>query len=220
MSETATTERSYTTLDKAEWGDGPWQSEPDKVQWKDEATGLACLAVRQSHSGHWCGYVGVPPGHPAHGLSYDDAYNLFGDYESDTYLSVHGGLTYADSCAEGSEETSVCHVPEPGEPEDVWWLGFDCAHSGDFLPAYHARYKDRGYPFSSEAYDHAAALAADTWRVNTYRTLNYVRSEASRLAAQLAAVDASTATPGEPPTNRASLRATPKSSDVLTGEDG
>lgn len=35
------TERSYTTIDKADWGEGPWQTEPDKIQWVDEATGLA-----------------------------------------------------------------------------------------------------------------------------------------------------------------------------------
>jgi hypothetical protein len=178
--------REYTTVDKSEWGDGPWADEPDKLQWTDEETGFACLAVRHSDSGHWCGYVGVPPGHLAHGLGYDDVCTLFGDYDSPTALEVHRGLTYANSCAEGAEATSICHVAEPGTPEDVWWLGFDCAHSGAFLPAYHARYKDRGYPFSSEPYDHASAVAANSWRVDTYRTLDYVRSETARLGAQLA----------------------------------
>ncbi len=36
----------YRTVDKTGWGEGPWQSEPDKRQWQDEATGLPCLIVR------------------------------------------------------------------------------------------------------------------------------------------------------------------------------
>jgi hypothetical protein len=33
----------YLFLDKSEWGAGPWQIEPDKVQWQDNETGLPCL---------------------------------------------------------------------------------------------------------------------------------------------------------------------------------
>lgn len=62
--------RSWNSVDKSAWGDGPWQSEPDKMQWQDEATGFACLIVRDP-MGALCGYVGVPETHPAHGLSYD-----------------------------------------------------------------------------------------------------------------------------------------------------
>lgn len=35
-------------------------------------------------------------------------------------LAVHGGLTYSDRCHD-----DICHVPAPGEPDDVWWFGFD-----------------------------------------------------------------------------------------------
>lgn len=31
--------REWRTAEKAEWGPGPWQDEPDKAQWIDEATG-------------------------------------------------------------------------------------------------------------------------------------------------------------------------------------
>jgi len=61
----------YRTIDKSEWGEGPWQDEPDKVQWTDAATGLPCLMVRNHHAGHWCGYAGVALSHPAYGLSYE-----------------------------------------------------------------------------------------------------------------------------------------------------
>ena len=77
----------YTYRDKSSWGDGPWQSEPDKIQWLDEATGLPCLIVR-GPVGALCGYVGVPEGHPHFEQKYDDV-----------DVRVHGGLTFASFCA-------------------------------------------------------------------------------------------------------------------------
>lgn len=73
----------YRTVDKSNWGNGPWQNEPDKCQWRDEATGLPCLIVR-GPSGALCGYVGVSEGHPAFGKDYDSV-----------AADVHGGLTFA-----------------------------------------------------------------------------------------------------------------------------
>lgn len=155
-------ERTYATIDKSSWGEGAWQDEPDKVQFIDEATGMPCLAVRQAHSGHWCGYVGVHSEHPLRGRSYDD--------EAVYSLEVHGGITFAGGCSPGDEATSVCHVPEPGEPDDVWWLGFDCMHAWDLSPAMAARYPD--------------LQDAET----RYKTLGFVRDECAHLASQLAAV--------------------------------
>lgn len=190
----------YRHADKSTWGRGPWLTEPDKKQWQDQATGVPCLAVR-NHSGAWCGYVGVPPGHPAHGKDYDSV-----DVE------VHGGLTFADKCADASPDSwarlqkrlrdavsearqypkgdaaqliqrctaagqdydtfveyvrahHICHLPEPGEPDDVWWFGFDCAHFGDCSPAYDNLLRD-----------------------GEYRTLEYVEHEVGALARQLAAL--------------------------------
>lgn len=143
----------YRTIDKRKWGHGPWQEEPDKVQWKDEVTGLPCLAVRNPRCGHWCGYVGVAEGHPYFGKSYFDC-----DVE------VHGGLSFAAFCRpEENLEGSVCHVPEPGEPDHVWWLGFDCAHAFDTLPAF----PGVAVPGSS------------------YKSLDYVKDQCARLAQQL-----------------------------------
>ncbi len=117
-------------MDKSSWTDGPWTSEPDRVEWR--TNGLPCLIVRADTTGALCGYVAVPKGHPFHGVGYDDVPDV----------SVHGGLTYSDACG-----GHVCHVPQPGEPDDVWWLGFDCAHSGDMSPAYdyHGIYRDVAY---------------------------------------------------------------------------
>lgn len=135
---------------------GPWSDEPDKVQWIDEATDLDCLIVR-NHMGALCGYVGLPPGHSLHGLGYG---------EIDEDVDVHGGLTYAAPC---QEDGTICHVPEPGRPADVWWFGFDCAHAGDIVPDFRF-----------------------TFHGDTYRDIAYVRAECAALAAQLCELDVRT----------------------------
>lgn len=104
------------TLDKeAKFGPGPWQSEPDRVEWRYRD--LPCLIVR-GPIGSLCGYVGLPPGHRWHGADYDNI-----------GVQVHGGLTFANKCG-----GHICHVPRGDEPEHVWWIGFDCAHLGDVVP--------------------------------------------------------------------------------------
>jgi hypothetical protein len=155
---------TYTTLDRTAlgWPSGPWDDEPDKVQWPDETTGLPCLAVRHPQWGSWCGYVGVPPTHPLHGAHYDDV-----------NADAHGGLTFSRACSPNeTEATGVCHLPEPGEPKHIWWFGFDCAHCYDYSPNDVKLGIERGYPYGPM--DH-----------QVYRTLAYVRAECAQLAVQL-----------------------------------
>jgi hypothetical protein len=136
-------------IDKTNWPPGPWDSEPDKIVWIDEATDLDCMIVRGPY-GALCGYVGVPPGHPA----YEQPYN-------NVHVEVHGGLTYADKC-----HGSICHVPQPGRTDDVWWLGFDCAHAmRDTIPGW------------TEMFPESMG-----W---TYKDVKYVTEEVTRLAEQL-----------------------------------
>lgn len=124
--------KTWTNTDKTEWGDGPWLHESDKIQWIDPETDLDCLIVRNPR-GALCGYVGVPPGSPWHGLHYDDPQL--------PSTNVHGGLTFSRSCRESDDPSEgICHVPEPGRPDDVWWFGFDCAHAGDLMPADNLRW--------------------------------------------------------------------------------
>lgn len=153
--------KEWRFIDKSGWDRGEWDDEPDKMQWQDEATGLACL-IHRGPSGSLCGYVGVPPGHPLYGADYNNV-----------DVSVHGGLTFADKCqGEAENGRGICHVPGPGEPDSVWWFGFDCAHALDYSPAYSVRY--RGNPIvARRAYE-------------TYRTLAYVREQVTHLAAQIA----------------------------------
>lgn len=159
------------SIDKSTWGVGPWLQEQDRLEW--EHAGLPCLMVRQSRLGHWCGYVAVPPSHPCHGKSSDEGPDV----------DVHGGLTYASACND-----PVCHVPKPGDPDNVWWLGFDCAHAGDFSPASGNRFVGRGYPWPDTPYDHATATASEDWHIEKYRDVAYVQRETNQLAEQLVAI--------------------------------
>ena len=148
-------------IDKTGWDDGPWISEPDRLQWRTEA-GLPGLIVR-NHFGSLCGYAAVPPDHPLHSRKYEAI-----------DVDVHGGLNYSDCCMETGP---VCHVPDPGEPADVWWFGFDCGHAWDLQPGLAAR--ERGLSdFPQNLYDRLRAS-------ETYRDLAYVRAEVESLARQL-----------------------------------
>jgi hypothetical protein len=156
------TRHEWTHTDRPDYGDGPWNNEPDKIQWIDETTDLDCLIVRNP-MGALCGYVGAPPGHPWHGAGYNDV-----------DVSVHGGLTFAASCQENAPEGhGICHVPEPGRPADVWWLGFDCAHGGDVIPKM-IEY-EKNLPAELTAYR----------RDDQYRDVAYVTEQCQQLAAQI-----------------------------------
>jgi hypothetical protein len=155
--------QAWTFVDKSAWPRGPWDSEPDKLQWTDETTGLPCLIHRAGVSGSLCGYVGVSTGHPWYEKDYDAV-----------KVTVHGGLTFADFCQPASENGSgICHVPEPGESERVWWLVFDCAHAFDLSPRIESL---RPKPKRRK-------LLTDD---DEYRDIDYVRAECVALAAQVA----------------------------------
>lgn len=155
------------------FGEGPWLDEPDRVEWRHH--GYACLA-RRNNLGVWCGYVAMPPSHPWHGKDYsapwDSEYEhkLPGYPESLDAVRVHGGLTYAAACA-----GEICHVPEPGESDAVWWFGFDCGHCEDYAPGLQQLARTREF--------------ADLHRGLTYRDLSYVRREVESLADQARAAE-------------------------------
>jgi hypothetical protein len=163
-------ERSYTTVEKSGWGEGPWSSEPDKLQWIDAVTGLDCLIVRGPR-GALCGYVGVPPEHPWHRVHYSGSPEV--GIALERQISVQEGLTYSDSCQVGVPESeAICHTPAAGRPENVWWFGSNCAGLSDYVPLEdrerepHVRDRERCGP--------------------AYRTVDYVKSECANLARQLA----------------------------------
>jgi hypothetical protein len=156
--------KEYRTIDRKEknWPSGPWDGEPDKIQFTDEATGLPCLIVRVPYSGHLCGYVGVPSTHKYYGKNYEE-----------TNVSVHWGLTFADKCQPSVDESKgICHTPSGSESDDVWWFGFDCAHCDDLTPQYMFYAQTYGLPFTRSA-------------TGTYKTVEFVMTECKSLAAQL-----------------------------------
>ena len=142
---TQTTGPDVRRTNRAGWPAGPWDDEPDRVEFKH--AGFPCL-LKRNRCGAWCGYAAVAPGHPFHGAHYDHV-----------PVEVHGGLTYSARCL-----GAICHVPKPGEADDVWWFGFDCGHLGDIVPG----------------------LRID-WDA-TYRDVTYARRETERIAEQLARV--------------------------------
>ena len=125
-------------------------------RWVDDSTGLSCLIIRHPSMKHLCGYVGVKEGSPLFGMDYsNDRLNS---------IDVHGGLTYADRYK--------------GEPKDIWWFGFDCAHSGDYVPS--------------------MAQYGGTFEDDIYWTVSAVETECTSLAEQIHAIviDTERAAPG------------------------
>lgn len=164
-------------VDKIEWGEGPWQQEPDRVDF--EHAGLPCLLLRNPDQGHWCGYAAVPPGHPLHGVAFEEV--------PEEVHNVPGGLTYADQC-----KGHICHVPKPGEPDNVWWFGFDCGHGWDYMPGLYAEL--------------AQLRGVANYRLGRmdlhYWTVAEVQEQVKQLAEVLAAMqtgDSGTRCPTEPP---------------------
>lgn len=114
--------------------------------WTTQAGYIAvCIAIENMHR---CGYVGLPPEHPLHGIEYSqntpvlkDAWEkaktgpvgkrgiielfcVHGNDEENTHPSlvfdVHGGITYS-----GGKDYPIKNK------NGLWWFGFDCGHNGD-----------------------------------------------------------------------------------------
>ncbi len=132
------------------WGPGPWNAEPDEVVWDIAPAGAGqtqylCVLLRSSATGAWHGYVGLPEHHPWMGCAphYPD-------------VKVHGGLTHPGGYELRSERNAIWCAS--------WWIGFDCAHAEDRIPADHP-----GRPGG------------------TYRTMSFAKNECELLAAQASA---------------------------------
>jgi hypothetical protein len=152
----------FKPVDRAGWDNGPWDTEPDRVEFKTQV-GLPAIVLR-SRYGNLCGYVGVTKEHPFYNRHYDDP-----------AVQVHGGLTYAAHC---KPEFGICHVPESGEDPDVYWFGFDCAHGGDLSPG-----MDALLPA-----DLKSSNCPSMRMFETYRSVEYVKGECEDLARQLVAM--------------------------------
>jgi len=80
-------------IDKSDWGDGPWQDEPDLLQWCSTVPPhYECQIARSVVTGVLCGYVAIPAGHPAHGMGWG---------RGGLDVDVHGDLTFAEQGVNG-----------------------------------------------------------------------------------------------------------------------
>lgn len=141
---------------------GPWQDEPDHFLYLDSASGYFCEIKRVSRLyvwGYLCGYVYIPSDHPFVESLRDvvdkksspkKAQDCLMD-ELEARFNVHGGITKM----EGSSSVLV--------PDNLWVIGFDCAHAGDLIPS-----------------DITPDLENEI-----YRDFDFVKSEVDSLAKQL-----------------------------------
>lgn len=155
-------------IDKSTWADGEWKQEPDKIQWRDEVSGYPCLIRRVLRIGSLCGYVGVSANHPLYGY-----YNSWNDS-----LKVHGDINYASKCS-----GEICHLVEDGEEDDIWWFGFDCAHTADIMP-FDLLLKKAMPPELLEIEERLNSFFNPQ-----YRNVEYVKNECANLAKQLKQIE-------------------------------
>lgn len=113
---------SWTFIDKSAWKEGPWNQEPDRLEWIDEATGLFCLILRKP-SGALSGHVGVPSDHP-----------FFLKPHHLLRLWVHHGISYSNF-SHGQGESSIRYFSDLAAPNRIWWFGFSCDYEDDLCPA-------------------------------------------------------------------------------------
>lgn len=114
------TKRLYGPEYRERWGAGPWNDEPDYIEWVDPMTEYRCV-MRRNDMGAWCGYVAIPSTHPAHGIT--------NETDVGDELMCHWGVTYS-SCGHPMDFDL-----ENGIVTDLWWFGFDCCHAYDLVPA-------------------------------------------------------------------------------------
>lgn len=92
------------------------KKEGDRKEFK--YNGYDCLILRQLQQKHLCGYVGLTKN--------DKYFNI--DFNNIDDISCHGGLTF-------SEFGDNNNRPKKIDDETIWWIGFDCAHYLDIIPA-------------------------------------------------------------------------------------
>lgn len=150
---------------------GPWENEPDKVAWTDEATGYPCIVVRE-YTGEFGSYVSVPGDHPLSGFTTDALPSAISE-------GLHRPVTYSRGCDRTTpERRSICHVDHKGrltprahrelpQHDDAWWLGVTLDGPRDFCPNS----------------NYTPPLAAERGR--TYRDVSFAANQATLLARRL-----------------------------------
>lgn len=148
---------------KTTWGDGPWQTEPDRVEFVH--VGVACLMMRHAEWGSWNAYAAVEPGHPWHG-----------NERAEEECIAHGGITWC-----GPSDQTWRLLSRPRQLGNHWWIGFDCGHAFDFQPGLVASLLGAGIARATREF--ASAFGTTV----AYRDQAYVTEEVKRVAEQVVA---------------------------------
>jgi hypothetical protein len=176
------------------FGDGVWMDEPDEAEWIHEESGFPCLALRNQSHGNWCGYFGVPKGHPWHSTEGDDVQTNWGITFSGLYVSPGIVSSYKRRPEDPANLLAV-------KPEEAfvgyWFLGFDCAHAGDLIPAIRKLMAGRNRSYLPPRLrdqrlkmDTLVPIASQVGRgdcrsgIDVYCDFTYVRREVETLALQ------------------------------------
>ena len=115
---------------------------PNQLEWITDSN-YRCLITLTS-TGHYCGYVCFPDDHP---------FAKCKD-ELEIPVSVHGGVTWYKAT-----------TPDGRQYKNKWWIGFDCAHSGDLT----------GFQFPNSA----------AWTDAVWRSFDYALRETISLHDQI-----------------------------------
>jgi hypothetical protein len=103
-----------------------------------------CMIRRIGDDGHLCGYVALPKNHVLYGKSFTEIKDKYD-------LIVHRGLTFSDFFGD--------------QQDDRWYIGFDCAHTGDLIPSMYTKF--------------------DELCKTIYRDMEYVEEECKKLVDQI-----------------------------------
>ncbi len=156
-----------TKDEKKEWfGEGEWENEPDIIHlhYKNFECVVRRIMGREGvngehvYGGFLNGYVRIPVDHPYFNKGWNDL----------TDLNVHGGITFTE-----------CE-------DEAHWIGFDCAHGGDYHPSIEAFKKTnkemqefyKNHPFP-KGYEQLSLFHP------TYKNVNFVMGEIKELVDQL-----------------------------------
>jgi len=117
------------TVDKSDWGVGPWGGEQDLyiIQFIDSNN--LCIVNRHPALGTLLGYVLIQPTHPAFGLENEEIDTQFKPY-------VYGGITWSAKYLpfqSNSTEYTIpkdfwIHIATYYDFDNYWAIGFDFMH--------------------------------------------------------------------------------------------
>jgi hypothetical protein len=167
MTEELIQEHFYTSEDKIKWfGYGEWVEEPDKISFTYKAYDCVVLRtclrepceIEAIFGGHLNGYVKIPENNSNYAKEYYDI-----------HVDCHYGLTFSAFDEEGD-----------------FWIGFDCAHSGDYVPSIELFKKRNQEMIESRKHMPIPDGYKHHWLFHpTYKNVQYCTNECKNIVDQL-----------------------------------